>query len=505
LFSITRLLAKQLRSVLRRAGIKPNGAQRTLLRFDSQSDGQHIRAIHTNVAIEHHLPGETPSTEAETLWLPIDALVDIEGSKQDVVTLETAGESSVVARWSDRNVPQMTSYSVMRPKPGETEAFPAAPESLAANEPALWQALRDALPVADPNSTRYALGCLHFRGERGQIASTDGRHILRQGGFNFGWTENLLAPAVGVLGCPELAGLPLSIGRSKDWLTLCRGQWQVHLRINQEGRFPKIDDVIRRPDQATARLVLSPVDAEFLADHLPRLPDHEGGFGVTVDLNGGVTVRARDEEHARQVELTLVNSSVTGQPMAVSTDRRYLANALRLGFREICFFTPEAPLVCDDGRRQYVWALLAPASVIQAQESAIRLESASISPPTTLPMKKPRRSRSEGAAADLSPAAAVVADESVTGTSQGNCRTADAAGPQSRRETTARPLAEASNLQADSQLVASPLAEAQALRSLLRQASAASGRLIVSLRRQNKKSRLVESTLAALKELKAVG
>ncbi len=59
------------------------------------------------------------------------------------------------------------------------------------------------MATTDREPTRYALNCLQLRG-RGDIAATDGHHILIQSGFAFPWAENLLVPAKSVLGCQEL-------------------------------------------------------------------------------------------------------------------------------------------------------------------------------------------------------------------------------------------------------------------------------------------------------------
>jgi tetratricopeptide (TPR) repeat protein len=55
-------------------------------------------------------------------------------------------------------------------------------------------ALADASQITDPESSRYALGCIQLQGTSGKMAATDGRQILLQSGFTFPWQEDLLLP-----------------------------------------------------------------------------------------------------------------------------------------------------------------------------------------------------------------------------------------------------------------------------------------------------------------------
>ena len=45
---------------------------------------------------------------------------------------------------------------------------------------------------------------LLLHGGSGEVAATDGQQLLVHGGFNFGWTDEVLVPAVPVFGGKEL-------------------------------------------------------------------------------------------------------------------------------------------------------------------------------------------------------------------------------------------------------------------------------------------------------------
>jgi hypothetical protein len=59
------------------------------------------------------------------------------------------------------------------------------------------------------------------------------------------------------------------------------------VRIQKEGRFPRVDELLPAVDGAPTRLELSPQDAEFLLGALPSLPSSDPQYmPITLDLNG---------------------------------------------------------------------------------------------------------------------------------------------------------------------------------------------------------------------------
>ena len=187
-------------------------------------------------------------------------------------------------------------------------------------------ALADATDTTDPESSRYALGCVCLRGESKSIAATDGRQLLVQRGCEFPWSGDRLIPASPVFRSRELAANgPVTIGATDQHVAIGSDSWTVWLPINKDGRFPKIDDNIRADSTAKSRLSLALADAEFLPPRLDSLPaDHDFNSPITLDLNGHVTVRAWAEEQPRPLELLLSNSSTSGEPVSICMNRQYL-------------------------------------------------------------------------------------------------------------------------------------------------------------------------------------
>ncbi|NLY00316.1 MAG: hypothetical protein GXY83_29820 [Rhodopirellula sp.] len=103
--------------------------------------------------------------------------------------------------------------------------------------------------------------------------------------------------------------------------------------------------------------------------------DAEYNYPVTLDLNGSVAIRARAEGQTAPTELILSNSLRTGEPIRLNTNRRYLHRAATLGFQRLYLFGPNAPILCQDDHRQYVWMPLDPGVAIKPAENATRIES----------------------------------------------------------------------------------------------------------------------------------
>jgi len=221
---------------------------------------------------------------------------------------------------------------------------------------------------------------------------------------------------------------------------------------------------------------LNSKDATFLSDVIGRLPSDDPQYNpVTVDLNGKVLIRSRDAEQRRPTEVELTSSRLVGVPVVFNTDRRYVERAVRLGFREARILGPNSPVLCQDERRKYLWAILSPEGVIPRSDDPIRIESR----PQAAIRSTSRKHRS-----DVMPATKSRPDTSTPETAKPNNRIARS-----------RPATKGG-----------PTEQAIALRDSLRVAALAAHQLVRSLKQHKRQSRIVESTLASLKQLqKAAG
>ena len=176
--TITRRLVGQLRTVFRQALNLSSRGPAPAISFAAGPDGMRARATSGDAAIEYHVPGDHP---VEQIAVPFEMLSDCEARKDDPVQLEVRDQNRVTARWRDGGVPQMVQYDTAEPV--DAAEFPRLPEQLAENPPEICAALRDAADTTDPDSSRYALGCIQLQGASGRLVATDGRQLLVQTGF----------------------------------------------------------------------------------------------------------------------------------------------------------------------------------------------------------------------------------------------------------------------------------------------------------------------------------
>jgi hypothetical protein len=472
--TLTRRQARCLRGVLRRArlAIAHRGPVPPLL---LHADGPQLRAQHRYavLAIEYATGGDLGPGGA--VALPLDALAEFEGNDDVPVTLEAAAPDRTTARWSDHGVPQHREYAV--PRVESLASFPDPPAAWAEAPPALLDALAEASATAADDSPRYALGCLRLGGDGGAVAATDGRQLLIQGGFAFPWEGARLVRCSPVFAAQALPrDRPLQVGATGTHVALRAGPWTLFLEVQAGVRFPRVEEVVPAPGSAAARLRLDPADAAFLAAALGRLPG--GGqvnAPVTVELNGRVAVRAREEGGGPATELVLSRSGYAGEAAQVATDRRLLTRAVALGFTDIELSGPTAPLVCRDGPRTFAWQPLAEAAVIEPSDDVERIASGAADARRVVPGGKP------------------------AGGGRTNRVRGDRPAPDPGRADP--PHAVGAEVGGGAGLAAL-IAEAEALTAGLGEERARAGRLAVALRRHRRRERQLAATLAALRQLR---
>jgi len=461
---ISRNLARQLRALFRRAKLhKTYGGFGPHVHLTATTDGLRIHSQNFDLGITHL--ASAPGSDGE-LWLPIFALDDFHGKDDSRVSLAPAGKHRVTAQWTDRGIPHAKDYEITPPKTvPEPSAAPTTWSPLTAEQ---WHRLGEATQAADESSSRYALGCLQLQGQLGQVAATDGRQVVIQAGYQFGFTDDVLIQASNILGSREVVGeAPIQIGRTDDWIVFTLGPWSLSFRIQKEGRFPNLETALPRSEAIQSRIILDDRDADFLLGTLPTLPGADGTNNpVTLDVRNGICVRGRAMDSQRITELALSHSRLDGTPVAINTNREYLLRAVQLGYREIGIATPDTPAVCVNESGTYGWAVLSSEGVIKPSESALRVDSATVGPtatfqpkPRTIPAMKPKPVNPEPAAEPV----------------------------------TASPPADPA--------IKSPIEQLLALRDTLYASARQANDLAKALKRHRREAELVRATLASLQEL----
>lgn len=472
MIQISRILARQLRSVLRKVGA--GRLVRPLLELCSH-DGLGIRAQLYDLAIEYHLPGPN---DHDTILLPWEALADFMGRRDEPVTLEKIDDDAVQASWHDAGIPRTKRYPIEK---SSQPPFPGVPSQSARLDPAFLKALHDASLCVARDEIRYATKKIQLRGTAGEIIATDGRQALIQTGFSLPWKEDVLIPGVDIFGAD---GIPkdsaVQVGKGEDHIYIEVGAWKVWLTIDKEGRFPSVVGALPKPSARPSTWHLSASDTDFLASSLSKLPGNGEDFSpVTVDLNGRVSLRAKEEEQPQATEVVLTGSQVTGPPVCFHSDRRFLARAGALGMTEISVAKADVPIVSKDSTRTYVWVPLTTSLIIPPSDNAIRIttqEDSSIPQPhrerTRSPMPSPHTNGNGHAPTD----------------NHGNGAAHDQDSSQSGGSS-----------------LGALIAEAQALKDVMQKAFSQSSRFVIALKRHRKQSRLVASTLASLRQLQQIG
>ena len=467
MFTTTRRTLHQFRVVARKALSIHRGVGPPIV-TEPSDNGLLLRICSHEAAVELRLPSDN---QGDRICVPSEFLNDCQAKNDEPVTL-TLQDGQVVAQWTDGSGQQLVQYD----QPEPSDGFPTVPAELAENPPSLLQALRDACETTDPDSCRYSLGCVQLRGACGRIVATDGHQLLVQSGFEFPWDGDILVPANKVYGCSCLpSDETVQVGCSDDWFTFVIGAWTLHFRLNVDGRFPTTEDHIRKAGSATTTLRLTDQDARFLSDTIRRLPSGDTvNAPVTVDLNGQVAVRAKGDDQAQATELVLSNSSRDGKRVRFNSNRQFLARAAKLGFREIELDDVEAPAHCRDANRVYVWAVLGKDDPVRAGKNVIRIES----PAVTEPAVQTTTNRIER--------------------SQIPTMSASKTNPNGNGRKSAVPT------NVNDAEVSSPIEQAEALRDSLKDSLDKTRARIRTLKAQRKASKVVESTLASLRQLQTV-
>ena len=257
MIQIARSLVRELRAILRRC-VSRSPFPRPMVHFHGDADGLRVQFPYQDVAIEYHQPG---AMAPDILILPLEAFAAFEGKNGDPVTLETGGANKVVARWTDKGVPQVVEYEA--DDRGKLLKFPEPPEQFSKSDPKLLLALHEAGETTAELVVRRAMNRIQLRGQSGEIVATDGKELLIQNGFAFPWSEDLLIDQVPIFACRELTRhQSVEVGKTESHVVLRIGSWTVYLLIDKEGRYPQAESVF--PDESLEKtsLHINPEDAE---------------------------------------------------------------------------------------------------------------------------------------------------------------------------------------------------------------------------------------------------
>lgn len=356
------------------------------------------------------------------------------------------------ARGGDRGVPASHAFDGLRP--GRQHRPPGSPDELRPVTAEFLTALHECGRTAARESGRFALTRVQVQGSAGAVAGTDAQTALLWGGFDLPFPDDVLVPAVPVFGSDELTGeADVRVGRTARHLIVGAGPWRVMLPIDPAGRYPDVAGIIPRSVPSAADL--DERDMAELSTRLPTRPRADDGPAVTLDLDGGIVVRARDQSAGTVTEARLTHSRTTGPPARAAVDRRVLARAVALGCLTLRV-APGKPVAFVGGHKTLVTVALDPALIVPPANP----DPESAPPLTTTPVWRTAVKRPE---------------------SNGHA-------PADRPDP---PLTDPGD----------PLAEAEGLRAALAEAAARAARLVAALRHARKEKKALATVFAGLRQL----
>lgn len=323
--------------------------------------------------------------------LPASVFAEVEGSTDEVVTLERQSKLRAVVCWHGGSKPRTLPVELILP--GKQHEIPAPPE-LPPVPQHILAALHECARSAARESGRFALSKIQIQGKAGRVVGTDGKSALLWTGFTFPFTDDVLVPALKVFGAKPLArATDVRVGRTATHVVVAAGSWVVSLPVESKARYPDVTSVIPRHSPTSVA-----IDAKDVVEFLKVLPSLPGGdeenCPVTLDSSGGVKVRAGYPQKGDVKEVTLLRSVTSGPSIQVALDRRLLARALSLGCHTLKL-TPGKPFVAEGGGLTFVVAPLDPALGVQSTSDTPQsstVESRTISIPTNPERSRPMKS-----------------------------------------------------------------------------------------------------------------
>lgn len=373
MLSISRPNIQEFYRVLQKAGLLKNPRTRApgSVRFSADRDGLTLLSQDHRLTVSLRI---SHSCEPCILGIPVACLADCSQRSEGDVSIAPRDNGAIVS-WTDRSVPVEREYDLI-----DSDHFvdvPTSPEVWSDNPASLLDALRDAMRITDPGSTRYALSCVQLDGKDGEIASTDSHQALVQKGFTFPWNEKLLISTSKIF---EATVLPrdaaVRVGKTEKHVHFAVGPWRIAFDIQTEGRFPDVRRIIPDDAAVSSKLQLHTADAQFLAQRIDQLPmSDDPEQPVTVDLNGSVAIRSRRSKDAVATELVLGRSQRLGNEVRFATDRRYLKRAIDLGFSEVGVTSKDGPAICRDAHREFLWAILSSDATVPPSDQIIQINS----------------------------------------------------------------------------------------------------------------------------------
>jgi DNA polymerase III sliding clamp (beta) subunit (PCNA family) len=241
----------------------------------------------------------------------------------------------------------------------------------------LKEALQNAFECASDDSSRYVLqsAFLDTRDAKAHyVVGTNGRILFSANSFQFGLKESLIVPNRKFLhwrgfledgDCqlssqPPVNPDPQIKGKERcqpGYVQFKSNRWTFITR-QIEGEYPNWKQVL--PNEFKTAVTFSDEAMQFVLSAIPKMPctDSRNQAIQLVVQESGVSLQAWETESKTWTTIPVDGAVVNGDPITVTMNRTYLAQAMRLGLHELQLTDTLSPFVFrKDGRRLVVMGI----------------------------------------------------------------------------------------------------------------------------------------------------
>jgi DNA polymerase III sliding clamp (beta) subunit (PCNA family) len=312
----------------------------------------------------------------------VDMLVPLEQLAKTVKTLSSdaivgfipEGKDKVKLRYS---IGSSTLERIINSLPADE--FPPIPEVKQPSmplEPGFGVALRQALECCSEDSGRRILNgaCLDVSDKKFHyIIGTNGRFLFSANSFCFDLKQSIVIPDSKFLEWSDFideepASLSVEPGEeaqeaengkpAKDavpgWVKLESGRW-TFITKEIEGQYPNWKQVIPTTSSKWTRVVLSDAAVKQLLLVTPSLPGDESiNRTVRLQVDRHLIIEGQGKDDGAWTSAPIQDVTVTGKPLCVGLNRKYLLNALKFGLNQLEIEDSLSPVILSNGGKKMV-------------------------------------------------------------------------------------------------------------------------------------------------------
>jgi DNA polymerase III sliding clamp (beta) subunit (PCNA family) len=316
------------------------------------------------------------------MLVPLDELSSMAKrcAATDIIELSVNGkETAITYPAAGTRIKKPISYLALDEFPPET-VVNAEPIKL---DDAFKLALKQAFTCASEDSSRYVLqgACLDVSNKEAHyVVATDARHIFSANSFLFDVPASIILPPGKFLtwdgfvedGPWTLRYQPEVKGETQNahkpaWVRLDSDHW-TFVSKPIEGQYPNWKQVVPPTEALKSHIILGEPGINMILEALPLLPGNEDlNQPVTLEVKGEyLTLKAKGKGDWTEIPIP---AKVSGLPVTISMNRKYLTKALKFGFTQVDIEDKTSPVVFSTKGKMLVISPLGPPDANQVADA----------------------------------------------------------------------------------------------------------------------------------------